>query len=53
MGGAVGGGFTDAILGKVEGEGERFGNHTPWAEFNIYVRDTPATFPLSLNLASF
>ena len=37
MGGAIGGGFTDAVLGKVEGEGERFGNYTPWAEFNIYV----------------
>ena len=36
MGGAIGGGFTDAPLGKVEGEGERFGNRTPWAEFNIY-----------------
>ena len=38
MGGAVGGGFTDAPMGKVEGEGERFGNWTRWAEFNIYVR---------------
>lgn len=37
MGGALGGGFTDAPLGRVEGEGERFGNHTPWAEFNIYA----------------
>ncbi|KAL6713294.1 Uridine nucleosidase 1 [Lecanora helva] len=36
MGGAVGGGFTDAPMGKVKGEGERFGNHTRWAEFNIY-----------------
>ena len=34
MGGAIGNGFTDAPLG----EGERFGNHTRWAEFNIYVR---------------
>ncbi len=38
MGGAIGGGFTDAPLGRVQGEGQRFGNHTPWAEFNIYVR---------------
>ena len=38
MGGAVGGGFTDAPMGRVKGEGERFGNHTRWAEFNIYVR---------------
>ena len=36
MGGAIGGGFTDAPLGRVEGEGERFGNSTAWAEFNIY-----------------
>ncbi|GAB7357991.1 hypothetical protein MBLNU230_g0158t1 [Neophaeotheca triangularis] len=37
MGGAIGGGFTDAPMGEVEGEGERFGNWTPWAEFNIYL----------------
>ena len=37
MGGAVGGGFTDAPMGKVKGEGPRIGNITPWAEFNIYV----------------
>lgn len=37
MGGAVGGGFTDAPMGKVDGDGERFGNWTPWAEFNIYI----------------
>jgi uridine nucleosidase len=36
MGGAIGGGFTDAPLGTVKGEGERFGNTTAWAEFNIY-----------------
>jgi hypothetical protein len=35
MGGAVGGGFTDAPMGKVQGEGERFGNWTPYAEFNV------------------
>lgn len=34
MGGAVGGGFTDAPMGKVKGEGERFGNWTAYAEFN-------------------
>ncbi|KAK3988050.1 hypothetical protein QBC44DRAFT_351364 [Cladorrhinum sp. PSN332] len=34
MGGAVGGGFTDAVLGKVDGV-ERVGNWTQWAEFNI------------------
>lgn len=37
MGGAIGGGYTDAPLGHVRGEGERFGNHTRWAEFNVYV----------------
>ncbi|KAK1815804.1 Uridine nucleosidase 1 [Friedmanniomyces endolithicus] len=36
MGGAVGDGFTDAPMGTIAGEGERFGNHTPYAEFNIY-----------------
>ena len=40
MGGAVGGGFTDAPMGHIKGKGERFGNHTRWAEFNIYVRST-------------
>lgn len=38
MGGAIGGGFTDAPMGHVRSEGERFGNHTAYAEFNIYVR---------------
>lgn len=37
MGGAVGSHFTDAPLGSVEGQGERFGNWSPWAEFNIYA----------------
>ncbi|KAL8729747.1 MAG: hypothetical protein Q9166_004576 [cf. Caloplaca sp. 2 TL-2023] len=35
MGGAIGA-YTDAPMGHVRGEGERFGNHSPWAEFNIY-----------------
>jgi uridine nucleosidase len=35
MGGAVGGGFTHAPIGKVKGEGERFGNWTSYAEFNV------------------
>lgn len=39
MGGAIGGGFTDAPVGFVKGEGERFGNHTRFAEFNIYVSE--------------
>ena len=38
MGGAIGNGFTDAPMGHVRGEGERFGNYTRYAEFNIYVR---------------
>ncbi|KAK3047925.1 Uridine nucleosidase 1 [Extremus antarcticus] len=37
MGGAIGSGFTDAPMGTVVGEGERFGNITPYAEFNVYV----------------
>ena len=37
MGGAIGGGFNDAVMGRVEGEGERFGNWTKFAEFNIYI----------------
>ncbi|CAK3883824.1 Inosine uridine-preferring nucleoside hydrolase [Lecanosticta acicola] len=37
MGGAIGGGFTNAPMGSLRGEGERFGNWTPWAEFNIYL----------------
>jgi uridine nucleosidase len=40
MGGAVGGGFTDAPMGKVKGEGERFGNWTAYAEFNVSHRAT-------------
>ena len=35
MGGAVGNSFTDAPMGKVKGEGERFGNWTAYAEFNV------------------
>ena len=38
MGGAIGGGFSNAPMGHVKGEGERIGNTTAWAEFNIYVR---------------
>ena len=37
MGGAIGNGFSNAPMGVVKGEGERFGNTTRWAEFNIYV----------------
>lgn len=42
MGGAIGGGFTGAPMGHVKGEGQRFGNWTRWAEFNIYVRTSPS-----------
>ncbi|KAL2270137.1 hypothetical protein VTJ83DRAFT_2321 [Remersonia thermophila] len=34
MGGALGGGFTPAVLGKVDGV-PRVGNWTQWAEFNV------------------
>jgi uridine nucleosidase len=37
MGGAVGDGFTNAPMGKVKGEGVRFGNWTAYAEFNVSV----------------
>ncbi|MCJ1486700.1 Uridine nucleosidase 1, partial [Schaereria dolodes] len=47
MGGAIGGGFTHAPLGHVKGEGERFGNHTWWAEFNIYCDPEAAQSLLS------
>lgn len=40
MGGAIGGSFTDAPMGKVKGEGERFGNWTAYAEFNVSDRHT-------------
>ena len=47
MGGAIGGGFTDAPMGTVTGEGERFGNITPFAEFNIYIDPESAKSLLS------
>lgn len=36
MGGAIGDGFTDIVLGVVDGV-PRVGNWTPWAEFNIII----------------
>ncbi|KAF6803401.1 inosine-uridine preferring nucleoside hydrolase [Colletotrichum sojae] len=36
MGGAVGDGFTDIVMGQVDGV-PRVGNWTPWAEFNIII----------------
>ncbi|KAF1843013.1 Inosine/uridine-preferring nucleoside hydrolase [Cucurbitaria berberidis CBS 394.84] len=47
MGGAVGGGFTNAPMGKVKGEGERFGNWTAYAEFNIYCDPEASAFIFS------
>jgi uridine nucleosidase len=36
MGGSIGGGFTPAVLGQVDGV-ERIGNWTSWAEFNVLI----------------
>ncbi|OLN88544.1 Uridine nucleosidase [Colletotrichum chlorophyti] len=36
MGGAIGDGFTDIVMGVVDGV-PRVGNWTPWAEFNIII----------------
>lgn len=36
MGGSIGGGFSGAPMGMVDGH-PRIGNYTPWAEFNILV----------------
>jgi uridine nucleosidase len=47
MGGAIGGRFTDAPMGKVKGEGERFGNWTAYAEFNIYCDPEASHFLFS------
>lgn len=47
MGGAIGGGFTDAPMGTVVGKGERFGNITPYAEFNVYIDPESAKSILS------
>ena len=35
MGGAIGGGFTDAVFSS---DGVGAGNVTKWAEFNVWVR---------------
>jgi uridine nucleosidase len=50
MGGAVGGGFTDAPMGKVKGEGERFGNWTAYAEFNVSRDCTKAILRANTNI---
>ncbi|KAI1279132.1 Inosine/uridine-preferring nucleoside hydrolase [Xylaria sp. FL0933] len=36
MGGGIGGGFTPAVLGRVN-DVERVGNYSQWAEFNILI----------------
>lgn len=50
MGGAVGGGFTNAPMGKVKGEGERFGNWTAYAEFNVSSHYNESMARLSINI---
>ncbi|KAB8290017.1 hypothetical protein EYC80_010343 [Monilinia laxa] len=45
MGGAVGNGFTDAVLGRVD-DRERIGNWSIWAEFNILIDPEAAVFIL-------
>ncbi|KAM3418898.1 hypothetical protein BST61_g4857 [Cercospora zeina] len=52
MGGAIGGGFSDAPMGIVHGEGERFGNWTPFAEFNIYIDPESASSIFSNEILS-
>ncbi|KAI0460214.1 inosine-uridine preferring nucleoside hydrolase-domain-containing protein [Xylaria acuta] len=36
MGGSVGGGFTPAVMGRVD-DVDRVGNYTQWAEFNVLI----------------
>lgn len=49
MGGAVGDGFTNAVLGRVDHK-ERIGNWSIWAEFNILVDPEAAAFVLEHEL---
>lgn len=46
MGGAVGGGFTAAPMGQVDGV-DRVGNWTQWAEFNVLIDPEAAAFLLA------
>ena len=46
MGGAIGNGFTKAVLGRVDDE-ERIGNWSFWAEFNILVDPEAADLLIS------
>lgn len=50
MGGAIGGGFTNAPMGKVKGEGERFGNWTAYAEFNVRRNTLPQSYYTDRNI---
>ncbi|KAI8632179.1 Inosine/uridine-preferring nucleoside hydrolase domain-containing protein [Xylariaceae sp. FL1651] len=36
MGGSIGGGFTPAVMGRVD-DVERVGNYSQWAEFNVLI----------------
>lgn len=45
MGGSIGGGFTPAVMGKVD-DVERIGNYTTWAEFNILIDPEAAALVL-------
>ncbi|KAI9758342.1 MAG: glycogenin glucosyltransferase [Chaenotheca gracillima] len=47
MGGAIGGGFSDAPISRMPGDEERVGNITRWAEFNIYCDPESASSLLS------
>ena len=46
MGGAIGDGFTEAIMGRVD-QKERIGNWSTWAEFNIFVDPEAASMLFS------
>lgn len=47
MGGAIGGAFTDARIGKADDPQERIGNITRWGEFNVYIDPESAKSLLS------
>ncbi|CAK1355620.1 Uridine nucleosidase [Cercospora beticola] len=52
MGGAIGGGFSDAPMGIVHGKEDRPGNWTPFAEFNIYIDPESASSIFSNEILS-